>query len=183
MHNFTISWSDRCMMHRYIIYFNVSGLWKAFPRTTICIISSISASQTVSDSQQSQFSVCNQDRLNMFNQILLSFNKSPVKQIETSLTTCSERTQRRYTSKVKYCVRVLCKTFCPGEGNVLHDMFISPKGRICSPVQRILLFCLLIFTSQQRPGLLKGRFSPYLLRTTILMLSARYMYIFFKHKI
>ncbi|XP_052693571.1 uncharacterized protein LOC128171831 [Crassostrea angulata] len=36
---------------------------------------SISSSQTVFDSQQSQSSVCNQVRLNMFNQILLSFNK------------------------------------------------------------------------------------------------------------
>lgn len=62
---------------------------------------SISSSQTVFDSQQSQSSVCNQVRLNMFNQILLSFNKSPVKQIQTSLTTCSERTQRRYTSKLE----------------------------------------------------------------------------------
>lgn len=90
---------------------------------------SISSSQTVFDSQQSQSSVCNQVRLNMFNQILLSFNKSPVKQIQTSLTTCSERTQRRYTSKVRDCVRVLCKTFYPGEGNVLHNMFMTTIGK------------------------------------------------------
>lgn len=118
------------MHDRYLLFFlMVQDYERHSQEQSYEFLGSISSSQKVSDSQQSQSSVCNQVRLNMFNQILLSFNKSPVKQIQTSLTTCSERTQRRYTSKVRDCVRVICKTFCPGEGNVLHDMFMTTIGK------------------------------------------------------
>lgn len=43
----------------------------------------------------------------------LHISVSPVKQIQTLSLTCNKRTQRRYTSKLRNCERVLCDMFSP----------------------------------------------------------------------